>query len=956
MAITTIPGSTSTDLTTLQGTELADTFAVEDGKLYVDGLEGNDSVTASSAVDNLTIDTGSDNDRVTFSAEALNTTARLGGGNDSITLEDFTGSLYGGAGQDSVIFSANRTATGLIRGDGGDDDFDFVNLKNAIVNTNSDDDNIAVTGTTVSSQIYGGRQRDVITTTGKATDSLIRGDANEDTITINGELENTIINGNADNDSITINSGTITSSSVYGGKGVDDIDVDGDALWVNGGAGNDDIDSTTAKEHTLYGGAGDDSINAASSTKSLLIYGGTGGDTVGVAAAAADEIHSIYGGAGKDSLTGASGKELLDGGTEDDSADTITSGGGQDTIYGRAGDDLIKLNAAGKAFVAGGGGNDVIELSLANLTFEDTIKGENNDDTIVVTNVADFDMSVDNSTESKAFDSVSSIETLSFGSATASYSIAQAQSASITLSSKAQTAGIRTIDATNVVGAGNGTASIVVDASAYTSSAALTFIGADSKEVDHKFIGGKGNDSLTTGKESEDAADTLTGGDGIDTFTVISTDTDTVITDLGKGGADVLIVSSAANGVNAAVTADYTATSGTANSKSIEDVVLNAASGVDINMVSAEGVYGYDINGGQAASTLGGSKFADSIDGNAAADNIAGNGGNDTINGGAGADTVSGGAGDDIFTVTTGASHQIATDEIDGGTGTNKFILPTPATGGLTTAYEFDFDKIDNLLSIETDAIGTATKDQNVTISAIAEDTQQVVAIDGSSVTRTNSDLKVVNNAASSSTTFSLTGGSGADTLDGSTGADTIIGGAGGDALSGDTGADVFSYTATSQGATAVSVTAGGTGTTLALGDTITDFAAGTGNDDLNFADASFVGSVAASTSGAAGSWNMNTHAVYAVTGVDMAFTATTTTAANIATALGNVTGDDGDIGYVLMTDDADSIAKYELFQVELNNDRAGAAVATTDDIAHIATITSTAAIATVLQSVTFVG
>ena len=87
-----------------------------------------------------------------------------------------------------------------------------------------------------------------------------------------------------------------------------------------------------------------------------------------------------------------------------------------------------------------------------------------------------------------------------------------------------------------------------------------------------------------------------------------------------------------------------------------------------------------------------------------------------------------------------------------------------------------------------------------------------------------------------------------------------------------------------------------------------------------------------------------------------MAFTATTTTAANIATALGNVTGDDGDIGYVLMTDDADSIAKYELFQVELNNDRAGAAVATTDDIAHIATITSTAAIATVLQSVTFVG
>ena len=115
-----------------------------------------------------------------------------------------------------------------------------------------------------------------------------------------------------------------------------------------------------------------------------------------------------------------------------------------------------------------------------------------------------------------------------------------------------------------------------------------------------------------------------------------------------------MIVSSAANGVNAAVTNDYTATSATANSKGIGEVALNAASGVDVDMVSAGGVYGYDINGGQAASTLGGSKFADSIDGNAAADNIAGNGGNDTINAGAGADTALGGADDDIFTVTTG--------------------------------------------------------------------------------------------------------------------------------------------------------------------------------------------------------------------------------------------------------------------------------------------------------------
>ena len=142
-----------------------------------------------------------------------------------------------------------------------------------------------------------------------------------------------------------------------------------------------------------------------------------------------------------------------------------------------------------------------------------------------------------------------------------------------------------------------------------------------------------------------------------------------------------LIVSSSANSMATTVTADYVSPSTTTNNLSLAGVSLTANSGIDINMASAGGSFGYDINGGAAASTLQGSGFNDSIDGGAGADSIVGNGGNDTINAGAGADTVTGGAGNDVFTVTTGTSDQGATDVIDGGgTGqSNEFHIDAAA-------------------------------------------------------------------------------------------------------------------------------------------------------------------------------------------------------------------------------------------------------------------------------------
>ena len=58
-------------LTTLIGTESADTLIAANDGTYVEGLGGNDTVSGVNRVAKLIVDTGSDNDTITFSAEIL---------------------------------------------------------------------------------------------------------------------------------------------------------------------------------------------------------------------------------------------------------------------------------------------------------------------------------------------------------------------------------------------------------------------------------------------------------------------------------------------------------------------------------------------------------------------------------------------------------------------------------------------------------------------------------------------------------------------------------------------------------------------------------------------------------------------------------------------------------------------------------------------------------------------
>ena len=147
MPVETLLGASSSDITTLKGSELSDQFNVEDNNIYIQGLEGNDTVSSVSAVDNLIIDTGADNDTINFSSETLASTLSAGRGNDTINIVDFSGTIYGGAGNDTVNSYEFRTVDGsLMRGEGGSDYFNLVNIANTIISGNSNDDYITITG------------------------------------------------------------------------------------------------------------------------------------------------------------------------------------------------------------------------------------------------------------------------------------------------------------------------------------------------------------------------------------------------------------------------------------------------------------------------------------------------------------------------------------------------------------------------------------------------------------------------------------------------------------------------------------------------------------------------------------------------------------------------------------------------------------------------------------------
>lgn len=320
---------------------------------------------------------------------------------------------------------------------------------------------------------------------------------------------------------------------------------------------------------------------------------------------------------------------------------------------------------------------------------------------------------------------------------------------------------------------------------------------------------------------------------------------------------------------------------------------------------------------------------------------------------------MDGGAGANQFIFNTG---DVARGETVAFSGTDTFVVQSATDFSLLNAGG-SLNGLDTLNIANTVTVATAAPEATfvsaqltgatvgVQITAVS-DSIQVNASNNNGVTIDLSGLTFTTNAAAlaASDGAIINGGNGNDTITATNAFDTITGGLGSDSMTGGANADVFNYSAQGQGGASVAV--GPNANALTGGDTITDFAQGT--DDFNLAAASYAGSAANAASGNAGAWNLNNNALYAIGNVTLNFVAGVTTSADVAAAVGNVTGDAGDVAYVAIENAAGT--QFNVFQVNLLNARANAAIAGTDTIAHLGTFTTTATAAQFAADTTFVG
>lgn len=336
LAFTTVTGSNG--VTSLVGTSGIDvaTIVTLANKVFVGGQQANDTIFVN-----------------------------LSTGSDVVTAY----TVNGGAGDD-IINSSNTVLDSIFNGDGGtgvagNDTLAFGGLLiNSQVNAGGGNDTINVFSGFNNSSLDAGDGNDVISGS-NFNSSNVLGNSGNDVITLGGALGSSTVNGNAGDDSITI-SGTVDSSFIYGGQGTDLISsfANASSLVINGNKGSDTINLGAAAfvASTVFGGQGNDTINAMNVTNS------TGGVLLGTAAGA-----TLSGDFGDDSVYGTNGIDTVSGGDGDD---TIRGSFGGDIITGGTGSDLFNYINTVEATVNGSIGFDTITDFVANTSAGSPFNGD----------------------------------------------------------------------------------------------------------------------------------------------------------------------------------------------------------------------------------------------------------------------------------------------------------------------------------------------------------------------------------------------------------------------------------------------------------------------------------------------------------------------------------------------------------------------------------------------------
>lgn len=385
----TIVGSSANNVLDFSGTTLANIA-------WIDGGDGNDTITGTASADVIMGNQGSDvldggdgDDQFLVTEDDTGANRYIGGAgldtllgtdaSDVIRLSIFAGdntveTIDGGPGENTIVgTSANNTL-----------DFSGTTLLN-IAAIDGDDGNDTITGSASADVIIGGPGSDVLF--GGDGDDVFRltaGDTGYDRY-VGGEGTDGVLGTDAD-DEIRLSTylGTNTVETIDGGPGINTI--------VSSGANNTlDFSSTNLVNIALIdGGAGNDTITGSGGSDVIVgnegsdvLIGGDGDDVFQFTAG--DSGYDRYvGGNGQDRVLGTSGSDvfLIATFTGDSRVELIDGDGGADSIVASNANNTLDFSEATLVdivLIDGGLGNDVITGSSGG----DVIRGNVGTDTLV---------------------------------------------------------------------------------------------------------------------------------------------------------------------------------------------------------------------------------------------------------------------------------------------------------------------------------------------------------------------------------------------------------------------------------------------------------------------------------------------------------------------------------------------------------------------------------------------
>ena len=389
-----LPGDEGTDNDVIEGFGGNDSIAAGNGNDVVFGGSGDDTVQGNLGNDVLFGGQGNDNVQGGLGNDIIDG----GAGDDLLLGGDGNDTIAGGAGDDRVFGAEGDDE---LRGGSGNDTLEGSEGEDTLFGGTGDDD---LWGGLDDDTVIGGSGNDTVA--GEDGDDELHGGLGDDGI-IDGGAGNDVISDVEGSDSVDAGDGddVINVGSSQGDESPDvgypeqpsttipglvfpgydaDEDPNDDKDFVDGGAGNDII-NTGDDDDSIIGGSGNDTINAGFDDDT--VDGGTGDDL-------------IEGGEGNDSIEGGEGDDLIFGGLEDPLADLVSfpddepdgfgfqdlvpenngdelfGGAGNDTIFGQDDDDSL-FGGTGSDFLDGGVDDDLIEGGDGS---DELVGGQGNDD------------------------------------------------------------------------------------------------------------------------------------------------------------------------------------------------------------------------------------------------------------------------------------------------------------------------------------------------------------------------------------------------------------------------------------------------------------------------------------------------------------------------------------------------------------------------------------------------